>query len=85
MGGGYSFGEALTGLDMATPGAGGRPLSIPVIGEEAGMSVYSTPDEPSTAGHWTHLVDDRAQSRVRRADSIHSIAIAPPPSDYRRR
>ena len=50
MGGGYSFGEALTGLDMATPGAGGRPLSIPVIGEEAGISVYSTPDELALLG-----------------------------------
>jgi len=50
VGGGYSFGEALTGLDMATPSAGGRPLNIAVIGEEAGISVYSTLDELALPG-----------------------------------
>jgi hypothetical protein len=34
LGGAYPLGEALTGLDVATPDSGARPLSIAVIGEE---------------------------------------------------
>ena len=85
MGGAYLYGEALIGLDMATPGAGGSPLSIAVIGVDnmaeslgfyrgiVGMDVIGeeTLRGLRFAGHWRMPPETRAHAVLLQAGDSH--------------